>query len=265
MPTLSSSIASDPVKLLIVGHSGAGKTAALISLVEAGYKLRILDFDNGLEFLAQLVMAKCPDKISNISYMSFRDTMKAGPAGMIVKGTPKAFPNAVNALDKWEDGTPASSWGQDTVIVVDSLTRMGRAALAWAKQMNPGFKDPRLWYAPAQGAVEDVIANLTGEDIKANVVVITHIDVREDVDERGKVTGSDSFPSSVGKALGPKIPQYFNTILVAETVGSGQNTKRQFRTYPTGELSWVKVPKLNVGATYPIDTGLKTLFDQLRG
>lgn len=265
MPTLSSSLSSDPVKLMIVGHSGAGKTSSLISLVEAGYKLRILDMDKGLEFLAQLVMERCPDKIGNISYMTFRDVMKTSPAGMIVKGTPKAFTGAVQALDLWEDGTKAEDWGPDTVIVLDSLTRMGRAAFLWAKQMNPQFNDPRLWYNPAQEAVESVIANLTGETISANVIVITHIAVQEDKDEKGRVVRETLFPSAIGKALGPKLPQYFNTILVAETTGVGQNTKRQFRTYPTGELSWVKFPKLKVAATYPIDTGLRDLFDQLRG
>src|SRR6185503_5608465 len=42
-------------KLMIVGPSGEGKTGALASLVCAGYKLRILDFDNGIDNLFNLL------------------------------------------------------------------------------------------------------------------------------------------------------------------------------------------------------------------
>ena len=49
MPNLSKHQSSEFTKLLLMGDSKSGKTGALASLVLAGYKLRILDFDNGLE------------------------------------------------------------------------------------------------------------------------------------------------------------------------------------------------------------------------
>jgi hypothetical protein len=36
------------VKAMLAADSGSGKTGALACLVDAGFNLRILDFDNGL-------------------------------------------------------------------------------------------------------------------------------------------------------------------------------------------------------------------------
>jgi len=64
------------VKLLFLGNSGAGKTGALTSLVQAGYKLKIIDLDNGLDALIHHVEAIDPKLLSQIEYVSYRDQMK---------------------------------------------------------------------------------------------------------------------------------------------------------------------------------------------
>lgn len=260
MPTLDSSYGmGEPIKLMLIGHSGAGKTGALTSLVKEGYKLRIMDLDKGLTALFNHVQQECPDKLGNISYMTFRDKFKATPMGIRVAGAPKAYVNAVQALDKWEDGSDPSEWGQDTVFVLDSLTALGQAAFYWAKQMHPDFKDPRLWYAPAQESVEVVIANLTAEAFKSHVIVISHIDLREQQDKTVK-----GFASSIGQALGPKLPRYFNTWLLSEPTGSGKSVKRKIKTLPTGLIDLKNPAPMRIEAEYPIETGLATLFRQLR-
>ena len=55
MPSLANHQSNEFTKLLIEGDSGSGKTGALASLVKAGYKLRILDMDNGLDALKQTI------------------------------------------------------------------------------------------------------------------------------------------------------------------------------------------------------------------
>ena len=55
MPALGQHQSSDIVKMLFIGPSGAGKTGALASLASAGYNLRILDMDNGLDVLANVL------------------------------------------------------------------------------------------------------------------------------------------------------------------------------------------------------------------
>ena len=43
MPKLSDHQSNDFTKLLLIGDAKSGKTGSLVSLVKAGYKLRILD------------------------------------------------------------------------------------------------------------------------------------------------------------------------------------------------------------------------------
>ena len=101
MPSLSHHQSNEYTKLLIEGDSGSGKTGSLASLVKAGYKLRILDFDNGLEPLKQFIMRDSPESIDNVEFVSLRDVRKAGPEGPTVT-SPKAFMKGIKLLDKWK-------------------------------------------------------------------------------------------------------------------------------------------------------------------
>ncbi len=259
MPNLSDHSSGDFVRILFIGASGAGKTGALTSLVAAGYKLRIIDMDNGLDALVNHIKTECPDKIDNVKYQTFRDKYKSGPAGINVAGAPKAYTGAVKALDKWDDDTTPSEWGADTILVIDSLTQLGFDAYAWARGMMPATKEIRQWYQEAQNSIEYVMALVTSEDFKTNVIVISHIDVREQAD--GTMKG---FASSIGKALGPKLPRFFNTLLLSETVGHGKNVKRKIKTYPTALIDLKNPAPMRIEAEYPIETGLATLFAELK-
>ncbi len=70
MPSLSKHQSNDFVKLLLLGDAKSGKTGSLVSLVEAGYKVRILDFDNLLDILAKLISEQCPEQIDNVEFRS---------------------------------------------------------------------------------------------------------------------------------------------------------------------------------------------------
>ena len=45
-----------PVKIMLIGENGSGKTGSLASLVCAGYKLRIIDTDKGVKILKSLLL-----------------------------------------------------------------------------------------------------------------------------------------------------------------------------------------------------------------
>lgn len=258
MPSLASHSTSDFAKLLFIGNSGSGKTGALTSLVAAGYKLRILDLDNGLDALVNHVHSECPDKIENVEYETVRDRIKATTTGPKVDGA-KAFVRSVQLMDKWSDGTVPSDWGPGTIFVLDSLTALGNAAYDWAVSINPGTKEKRQWYQEGQKALESVIALLTSESFHANVIVISHIDYREDA---GLTRG---FPSALGQALGPKLARYFNTLVLAESVGQGKAVRRKIKTLPTAMIDLKNPAPMKIEAEYPLETGLATLFKQLKG
>ena len=248
------------IKLLFIGTSGAGKTGALTSLVAAGYKLRIIDLDGGLDALVNHVLAECPDKIDNIEYESFRDKMKMGPTGPKVAGAPAAYRNTLQALEKWpEDGSDPATWGADTILVLDSMTSLGRAAIQWAKAMNPTSKDPRQWYKTAQDLVEDLIANITSDSFGTNVVVISHV-----VYAANSVGVEKGFPSIIGKALSKNIALYFNTLLLSETKGQGASVKRTIKTLPTAQIDLKNPAPMRIDAEYSVERGMAEIFTHLK-
>lgn len=264
MTNLSDREAAALVKLLYIGNSGTGKTGSLTSLVKAGYKLRIVDMDNGLDALTNHIRVECPDKLHNVEYQSFREKYKFGPTGPIIVGAPRAFVRASQALDKWDDGTRPADWGPDYFLVIDSLTNLSRAAFDWVRAMAPTAKggsqmDGRQWYKSAQDAITKVLSALVGEDFKTNVIIISHIDYREKGDGR-----TEGFVSTIGKALGPHLPKDFNTLILAEQVGIGNSVRRRIKTLPTHEIALKNPAPMRIKGEYPLESGLATIVEKLK-
>lgn len=253
MPTLADFTTNPLIKLIFIGDSGTGKTSALASLIAAGYKIKLLDMDIGLDSLAAIIKRDHPDKLVNLEFESFRDPYKATQGGLILAGAPKAFTGALAKLTEWQ-----AIEDSNTILVVDSLSTLSRTAFEWARGMNPTVKDPRQWYNLAQRAIEDVIAMLTSPQLKMNVIVISHVNYREVTE--GVTKG---YVSAVGAALGPIIPKYFNTLILAETIGAGKNVKRRIKTAPTGIID-LKSPVLDIDAELPLETGLSTIFARMK-
>lgn len=246
------------VKILYVGASGTGKTGSLVSLANAGYNLRILDMDSGLDALMQFAARdKCLDKID---YITCQDKMKADALkGATVAGRPTAYTDAIKYMTKWDDESSPAEWGHDTVFVLDSLTLMGRAAYRWAQGMDPSAKDPRQWFYTAQQSIITVLDMLTSAEFRTNVIVCTHVDLVELADGTTK-----GFASAIGKALGPKIPAVFNTMVLAESKGSGDNVRRTITTMPT-QLLDLKNPKpFDIPKSLPLESGMATIFEKLK-
>ncbi|MFA6159361.1 MAG: AAA family ATPase [Candidatus Paceibacterota bacterium] len=259
MPSLSKHQSNDFTKLLIEGDSGSGKTGALTSLVTAGYKLRILDFDNGLETLKQFVMRECPDKIENIEFRTLRDEYSASPMGPKVT-KPRAFVDALKMLDNWKyddvDLGPPADFGPDCIVVIDSLTFFSDSAFEWAKGINPTAKDPRQWYGGAQEGIESVLALLTSVNFRTNVIVISHVKYVDNPDGTRK-----GYPTAVGSALSPVIPRYFNSVALCQT-RSGRN--RTIQTQATSMIDLKNPKPFAMEKEYPIGTGLAEFFKVLR-
>lgn len=259
MPTLDTLIASPVVKLLQIGDSGTGKTGALAALTEAGYDVRLLDFDNGWESLAAAVKRRCPNRLSSIEVESCRDEYQFVPGkGPVLKGSPQAFIKGIGLLDKWSDGSKPSDWGPGRVLCLDSLTFFADAAYNWADALNPSAKDKRQIYGAAQEAVEKVLALLTSASFNTNVIVNAHIRYIDlpDGTKRG-------YPTAVGSALSPTIPRYFNSVVQCLTQPGGKRTIQLVST----ALIDLKNPKsLDIQEkSLPIETGLGDFFRHLTG
>jgi hypothetical protein len=235
--------------------------------VKAGYKLRIYDFDNLLGSLAQFVMKECPDKMSNVAYQTFTDKMKgnANPVQMIgarlnvqplVDGIPKAFANALVQLNHWktptEDLGVPSTWGPDTVVVIDSLTAMCSAAFRYVQGMNPLAKEPQAQYFAAQQLIVNVLALLASEQFNVNVLVLAHIAY-----DKNHLEITKGFPRSIGSALNSQIGAFFNCVLMVESQGGG---RRVIQTESNGVVDLKNPISFKVGKTLPLESGMADFF-----
>lgn len=253
MPTLDQHQSGSYTKVLYIGDSSTGKTGSLVSLLAAGYSFRILDMDNGLDSFVAFARKQNLD-LSRVTYETVRDRYKSSKQGPKIDGTPKAFTEAMDIMTEWSEIEDPKC-----VFVLDSLSAFSRAAFAWANNLNPTAKDKRQIFGAAQGAVEDAIALMTGESFRMNAVIISHVNYQES--DQGVTKG---YCNAVGKALGPVIPRYFNTMLLAETSGRGEKTKRKIKTMPTGMID-LKTPIPEVAAEFPLETGMAEIFALLRG
>lgn len=247
-----------------MGDSKSGKTGALASLVLAGYKLRVLDFDNGLDSLATVVRNADRQKLENVEFRTLRDKYISSPGGTIVSGPATAFIDALKMLDRWKYadvdlGVP-SEWGPEIILVVDSLTFMSDAAWNFREPLVPrsrdGKYDIRAVYKDSQDAISGVLALLTSESFRTNVIVISHVRYVDNPDGTKK-----GYPTSIGAALSPEIPRYFNSVALTQT---GPGGKRQIQTVATAMIDLANPASFKMLPTLPIETGLATFFQTLR-
>lgn len=273
MPSLAQHDSTRFVKGLILGDAGSGKTGGLTSLVAAGYKLRVYDFDNLLHPLRSYVSLQCPDKADNVRFQTFTDKMKGldTPMMMIgnamkvmpfVDGTPSAFARAMKQLNHWKDGDEdlgrPQEWGQDTVVVIDTLTTAANAAFRYVQAMNPGAKEPQSYYFAAQQMLVQLIQLLCSASFQTNVLVLAHINY-----DKNQFEITKGFPRSIGSALNDQISAYFNCVLMVESTGNSGN--RIIRTNSTGIVD-LKNPisfRKEVDRL-PLETGLADFFKAVR-
>lgn len=253
MANLADRTHNSVIKVLYIGDSGTGKTGSLASLLAAGYRLNMIDMDNGLTALVQYAKNSGAD-LSQVEYETYRDEYRSTKAGPLIKGSPRAFVDAMTKLTEWSEISDPMS-----ITVLDSLTFLGKAAMAWARGMNPTAKDPRQWFYSAQQAIENVLALLTDKAYNQNVIVISHVNYKEVTEGVNK-----GYPTAVGSALGPTIASYFDIMVLAESSGSGTNVRRKIKTMPTGIID-LKMPDPKIEKELPLETGLATIFQQLKG
>lgn len=269
MTKLSSHQSGTTTKLLLLGDSGSGKTGALASLAAAGYDLWFIDVDNGLDILKNALMdprSSYPrDALDRVHYVTVTDPMKQSGGKLIpVKASTWTKVSKILSGDEpWGDEPKrrAVDMTEKDVLVIDSLTFLSKAALAFNLSMNARLGQKPFqsdWY-DGQLAVESLLEMLYDEAIKCNVVVISHITYIGE--ENSTQTG---YPATLGKALSPKVGRYFNSILQAKTVGYGANQKRVILTNTSNMVELKNSNPWGVKKEYPLETGLADFFRDVR-
>jgi hypothetical protein len=273
MASLDSNPATNKSTILLIGNNGAGKSGALASLALAGYKLRIVDCDNGTEILRNILTptkdrklytkhtdAELNEARARIDVETCQDTY-AGAAGNPLPKLPlTGFSRACKVLDAWPGLGKPSEWDQDTILVLDSLTLLGKYIMNHVLSINMHLgKAPQLqhWGA-AMDQQETLMAMLTGPSIKCHVIVMAHVTF---ITEEGDIA-KQGYPSALGSKLPPKIGSYFNSTLHVDKTPQGDKI---IRTQTKSLINCKTSAPGKVPATLPLETGLADYFEALHG
>ncbi len=263
MPTLDDPEAHPYVRMIAFGNSGCGKTGSLVSLLQAGYKLAILDLDDGLAALRAQVRIHCPELAGAVHFRTVpKDRHRRAKkmevmdrARVLIPSKAEAYEDALAAIEEWEiDGKKPYELGPDWVFVVDTLTALGRAAFNLADSMNPTLKDGRQLYNLAQDSVAAVMDELCSNSFGTHLICFTHVTEKEG--------DPQSYPATIGSAFSKNIGRYVNELVYYKVSGKGDDLSRTIHTRPLRNID-LKMSAPDVEGDYPIETGLAQIFEKL--
>ena len=293
MPTIANHQSNRRTRLLLIGDSGAGKTGSIMSLAAAGYKIRMLDLDDGADLLRDYAISpgspyvrQNPKVAENIIVKTIREPMRS-IAGKPVPAKGIVWEETIKMIANWRepeeniDLGPVTSWDEDCVLVIDSLTKLAEAALIYHMKLNGCLggtrtqNEARRDIGAAQNYVRDLLNMIADNSVKCNVIVMSHITMVSEVGAAPKVTDGElqgpltsGYPSAIGRALSPQIPRWFNSMLVLRTVGSGQSAKHLIYTSSQNVAGQIINAKTSAPtkalASYPLETGLADYFKHVR-
>jgi hypothetical protein len=246
------------VKIMVAADSGSGKTGSLATLVDAGFNVRVLDFDNGLSVLKGYVKTK--SNLKNVHYVDkLQDEYQLLSGRIGIKRAP-AFQRAMDALDKggeayWGSAAipPLKDWTPKDILVLDSLTACGRCSLQMVMQANgKGMSHPEIQhYGTAMENIEKLVQQLTSSITQCHVIINTHITSVEG-DAR-------LYPDALGSKLPPKISKYFDNVVGLRLIGG----QRKFLTSKDGLLALKTSTPLD--EQIPIADGWRAIFEGITG
>lgn len=134
------------MKVVIVGNSGAGKTALYGSLVNAGYKVGIIQADGNAAILDDAEVVKPANK-ANLSVQ------------LIDSERPDSWGKMRSLLMNWPAWGPVEKWDDSYVLGVDSLSLASRAALSFIlKETNNDI----IKFAGANSLSRDELGSIYG-------------------------------------------------------------------------------------------------------
>ncbi len=282
---------SESTKTFIIGKQGHGKTGAKASLVAIGYKLRMLDYDNGADILKNLLTNyhypyrkymedhNIPLRGAvNICTITEQMTKKTedGRSRPVPKNA-NGFTKTIDMLENWTDGEtklgPVESWDNDCILDIDTFGTLADLAYFHIQALNGRLGARQEGYdyqrdvGGAQGILKNLLQKLFSPLIGCNILINSHItwvDESGGTSERprndGITTDPTGYPSAIGRALSPVAGKYFNNVLMVEQSGSGVTSKHEIVTVPLKGVSLKTSAPGLLRPRYSVETGLAEIF-----
>lgn len=266
-PTETSTIKSalPGINVMLMGPAGTGKTHSIGTLVDTGIQVHYMAFEAGSESLlgywtdrgkpvpsnlhiftvrpataGWTEMAKQVQLVNTLSYESLK---KSSDPNRSKYDQFEKFLLSFNAVG--EDSSEAKfgcvdSWGTDRALVIDGLTGLGEAVMR-AVIGGKADRDQKDW-GLAQNLLEAVLRRLTS-DCRCHFILLAHVEREVDV----IAGGVKIMPSTLGKALPPKLAPMFSDVILTSRNG----TTWTWDTAST--LADVKTRNLPISANNPPD------------
>lgn len=228
-------------KALVYGETGTGKTYSVSSLIPTGQKIRVLAAESncvsGLEvalrdYDKQVKLGKKP-AIAEDQFALMIPSRPKRTAADLVASQGKFIQTALESQFKTADPNrnkytryleilkstsgfvdnktgknygSIDDWGDDTTLVVDSLTIICEAIQAATVGGKLAISQPE--WGVMQKSLQELLRMLT-EDFRGNLVLLAH-PVKE-IDQLLGVT--KIYPSNLGQALNNLLPTFFSEVL----------------------------------------------------
>lgn len=253
--------------VLLMGPAGTGKTTAIGTLVEAGVEVFYLALEPGLESLLGYFTDRNKPIPPNLHWHQV-ESQKASFAELLSNAKKvntmaldtlakladpnrskyNQFEKILEALNDFKDDRTGQSfgctdtWGPGRALVVDGMAGLCRAAMGLVIGGKP-VSNQSDW-GIAQKQVETLLFMLTNQ-LKCHFVLISHVERETDA----VLGGTKIMLSSLGKALGPKLPPMFSDVILTWREGATWG-------WDTGSaMADVKTRNLAINSKLPADFG----------
>ncbi len=235
---MTDEIRLNPPSTALLGPGGTGKTSALVTVLEAGYNLRMIATEHSSpnrviqELHRRKLSPKLLDKFewqfvspSPTSWDSLKEsarivnTMSLEDISKMRSGIAKSdgtqwikLLNACSSFKSDKNGTlfgDATEWGDDTMFVIDGLSGVSDMSRNLSVGLKPN-PSPGEW-GVMQGNILTLVKKLA-HDCKCYFTLIAHVEREQD-----PITGLNNITfSTLGAKLAPKLPPLFTNVVAAQ-------------------------------------------------
>jgi hypothetical protein len=273
-------------RLLEIGYPKGGKTGSIAALLNAGFKVRMINLE--AKNYVSLTNNIDPRARKNLDIVTLTDKLRNTDQYIGTDGIPTAFNDAIKLLMEWKTkdakgveyslGRPAD-WGDDTILVLDSLTALGEVAFRRAQKMmnkTPLNMTQQVWGLAVADQI-NFIKLMNSAERNYHTVTLAHLqmvgpdsikkedeanEVNADIKEQiASLITTKLFPRAVTRNASTIIAKEFSSMVEAKKVVKNGKTMRVISTTAGEEMDLgfpVKVPD-----NLPVETGLATLFEAL--